>query len=352
MTVCSVILVAIGIWLIRSEGEKNREVIQKTGNDLKQEIRDAPGNSVKTAAKDVLDLAGQVLDAGGDILGGSSSEKADTKGDSTSGNKGDSDSKQRGSGSFISDAFNLGEKLAKTVDDVGQEVLAMSVDDEKRIGGELHKLISKQHKVLRSGDQATRLNRLAKPLVQRCKRQGIDYTFTVLDSSEINAFSHVGGYIYVNKGLLEFIDGDGELEFVLGHEIGHVELQHCTRNLTYAARASKLGGQLGENLTQIAYHLVAVGYSEDQEFAADEWGYRQLIELGRDQEQALALPRRFMEKEKREGRSEARPKSKTPVDAVLQEIDNHFRTHPPATERLEKLQRLEVKSGGRRDGRE
>ena len=185
-----------------------------------------------------------------------------------------------------------------------------------------------------------------------CKSKGLVLRFFVNESDEVNAFSHVGGYIYVNKGLLEFIDGDGELEFVLGHEIGHVELQHCTRNLTYAARASKLGGQLGENLTQIAYHLVAVGYSEDQEFAADEWGYRQLIGLGRDQEQALALPRRFMEKEKREGRSEARPKSKTPVDAVLQEIDNHFRTHPPATERLERLQRLEVKSDGRRDGGE
>jgi len=347
--VCLIILVAIAVWLVRSEGEKNRKAIEKASTDLKQEIRDAPGRSVKAAAQEAVRLPGQVLD---EILGDSSSAETDAKGNSTSDDKVDSDTRQRDAGDFVSDIFKLGQTITKTADNVGQEVLALSVEEEKRIGGQLHDLIRKQHKVLRSDGQATRLNRLAKPSLQSCKRPGVDYTFTVLDSPEINAFSHVGGYVYVNKGLLEFVGGDGELEFVLGHEIAHVELKHCTRNLTYAARASELGGELGEKLVQIAYHLVAVGYSEDQEFAADKWAFRQLIALGRDQDKVLALPRRFAEKEKREGRSKERPKSRAPADAVVQEIDNHFRTHPAAAERLRQLKGLNVTSGGRRDGRE
>jgi hypothetical protein len=353
MPVYLIILVIIAVWLVRSEGEKNRKTIEKVSTDLKQEIRDAPGRSVKAAAKEAIRLPGQILDEIRDgVLGDSSSTETNAKSVPTSDEKVGSDTRQRNAGDFVSDVFKLGQEIAKTADDVGQEVLALSVEDEKQIGGQLHDLIRKQHKVLRSDGQATQLNRLAKPLLQSCQRPGVDYTFTVLDSPEINAFSHVGGYVYVNKGLLEFVEGDGELEFVLGHEIAHVELKHCTRNLTYAARASELGGELGGKLVQIAYHLVAVGYSEDQEFAADEWAFRQLIAFGRDQDNALALPRRFAEKEKREGHSKERPKSRAAAAAVVQEIDNHFRTHPAAAERLRRLKELNVTSGGRRDGRE
>lgn len=336
------VLVGIGVLVIRNEGDKNRQAVKEASDKLKQEIEDAPGNAIKSVTDEIFQ----------EVAGDAGSDDEDGNHQSTTGRKDKKKDKQPDVGQLVSNVFKLGQDLAKVADDVGQEVLALSVEEERKIGEQLFQLIRKQHKVLQTGEQAVRLNRLAKPLVQKCKREGIVYTFSVLESDEINAFSHAGGYIYINTGLLEFVGSDEELEFVLGHEIGHVELKHCTRNLTYAARASGLGGELGGDLVRIAYHLVSVGYSEAQEFDADEWSYRRLRELGRSQEQALASPRHFMEKEKQEAGQKEKPKAKSSsAGAVVQEIDNHFRTHPDAAERLKRLERLDVKSGGcRGDG--
>ncbi len=49
---------------------------------------------------------------------------------------------------------------------------------------------------------------------------------TVLDSKEINAFALPGGFLYVEKGLLNAVDDEAELAGVIGHEIGHVCARH------------------------------------------------------------------------------------------------------------------------------
>ena len=344
------LVIAIAVWVIRSEGEKNRQVLREESDKLKQEIRDVSGNSVQDAAKGAIRLPGQVLDEARDVILGDKSTE-DTR-DGQVKEKSAPETKRRGPAQSVSDIFKFGQDLAKAADGVGQKILALSVEEQKRIGEKLNKLIRKNHKVSTAPGLASRVTDLAGPLLQRCKRNGIEYTFTVLDSPQVNAFAHAGGYVYVNTGLLEFIGGDEELEFVLGHEIGHVELEHCSRRLTYFARASELGGDLSGNLVQMAYHLIAVGYSEKDEFEADEWGFRQLVQMGRDRDRALALPRRFVEKEKREGRRKEGAKSPTAVEAVVQGIDNHFQTHPAAAERLRRLERLKIKPGGRRGGGE
>lgn len=351
MTVCVVVLVAVAaLWLIRSEGEKNRQVLREESDKLKQEIRDASGNSVKDAAKGAIRLPVQVLDEARDVI--LSDKSTEVTRDGQVKEKTAPEIKRRGPGQTVADIFKFGQDLAKAADGVGQEILALSDEEQKRVGETLNKLIRKNHKVSTAPGPAARVMDLAGPLLQRCKRNGVEYTFTVLDSPQVNAFAHVGGYIYVNTGLLEFIAGDGELEFVLGHEIGHVELKHCSRKLTYFARASKLGGDLGGNLVQMAYHLIAVGYSEKDEFEADEWGFRSLVQMGRDRDRALALPRRFVEKEKREGRRKEKASSPTAVEAVVQGIDNHFQTHPAAEERLRRLERLKINPGRHRGGGE
>ena len=54
-----------------------------------------------------------------------------------------------------------------------------------------------------------------------------------MDSDEVNAFSHPGGYVYVNRGLFDLIgeDEDYALQFAVGHEIAHVDLQHAIKCL-------------------------------------------------------------------------------------------------------------------------
>jgi predicted Zn-dependent protease len=55
---------------------------------------------------------------------------------------------------------------------------------------------------------------------------GMPFTIKILDSDEVNAFALPGGYLYVNRGLLEAADSEAELAWVMAHLIGHVAARH------------------------------------------------------------------------------------------------------------------------------
>jgi predicted Zn-dependent protease len=63
---------------------------------------------------------------------------------------------------------------------------------------------------------------------------GVDYQFMIVDNEEINACAFPGGFIFVNRGLLETIQTEAELAAVLGHEIGHVVARHGSESLSRA----------------------------------------------------------------------------------------------------------------------
>lgn len=63
---------------------------------------------------------------------------------------------------------------------------------------------------------------------------------TVLDSKEINAFALPGGYLFVERGLLDAVDDESELAGVLGHEIGHDVARHAHKLMKRATIADIL----------------------------------------------------------------------------------------------------------------
>lgn len=69
----------------------------------------------------------------------------------------------------------------------------------------------------RSGPWLERVHAGTKALLARRSRKGINYTFTILDSEAVNAFSHPGGYVYLSRGFFSFIgeDEDVLLQFIL-----------------------------------------------------------------------------------------------------------------------------------------
>ncbi len=52
------------------------------------------------------------------------------------------------------------------------------------------------------------------------------YKFILIEGEDPNAFAAPGGFIFVNKGMLSFLESEDELAAILGHEIAHVELGH------------------------------------------------------------------------------------------------------------------------------
>ena len=70
------------------------------------------------------------------------------------------------------------------------------------------------------------INRVAAPLIADTIRKNREYKFRILDTEEFNAFAAPNGYIYITKGLLDSIESDEELAFVISHEMGHIEKKH------------------------------------------------------------------------------------------------------------------------------
>ncbi len=60
------------------------------------------------------------------------------------------------------------------------------------------------------------VNRVGQRLVASSDDPNSTFTFTVIDSPDINAFAAPGGYIYINRGLLAYLENEAELAAVLG----------------------------------------------------------------------------------------------------------------------------------------
>src|SRR5678816_4510871 len=73
---------------------------------------------------------------------------------------------------------------------------------------------------------------LGQRLAAQSHRANLQWTFTVLDSPEINAFALPGGYVYVTRGIMAYLDSEAELAGVMGHEIGHVTARHGAQRAT------------------------------------------------------------------------------------------------------------------------
>ena len=81
------------------------------------------------------------------------------------------------------------------------------------------------------------VNDIGQQLARASHRPNLPWSFTIVDSPAINAFALPGGYIYITRGLLAYLDDESELAGVLGHEIGHVTARHAAQAYTRQAQA-------------------------------------------------------------------------------------------------------------------
>lgn len=230
--------------------------------------------------------------------------------------------------------------LIKPADRMAQEQLALGEEEERRQGARLYREILKREKVWTSSQALRRVEELARPLLERRTRRGIEYTFTLLDDPKVNAFSIAGGYIFVNRGLIERAKTDAEIQFVLGHEIAHVDLGHCARLLTYRARAQEIGGEAAGLLASLTYGAIALGFSEELELESDAWSYRSLISMGRSHEESLAFLRDLEAEEKRKSDSTDQPGLEDVAGTLGRVVGDHFASHPPTALRIDRLEAL------------
>jgi Zn-dependent protease with chaperone function len=90
---------------------------------------------------------------------------------------------------------------------------------------------------------------------------------------------------------------------------------------------------------QLGYQLIALGYSEDQEFDADAWSYKTMLKLGRSKQQATEFLRRLAKLEEH-GENPSGGKKGTVYDRLNTQVQNHFRSHPPTEIRIRQLEQM------------
>ncbi len=115
---------------------------------------------------------------------------------------------------------------------------SVSEDQEKEMGADYARQIEAQLPLVRDPLVTGYVDALGRRIARTSPRAGLEWHFAVVDAPEVNAFAVPGGYVYVNRGLIERMDRMDELAGVLAHEIGHVSLRHSAKQMEKQGNAN------------------------------------------------------------------------------------------------------------------
>ncbi|HZW25431.1 MAG TPA: M48 family metalloprotease [Gallionella sp.] len=222
------------------------------------------------------------------------------------------------------------------------DFVMMSESQEVALGRQADVQVKQQYKVYESKALQDYVNEVGQKLAKQSHRPNLPFRFTVLDSPEVNAFALPGGYIYITRGILAYLNSEAELAAVLGHEIGHVTARHGVRQQSAAQAANiglsvasifipELGSSVGQNLSNVIGGALLSGYGREHELESDRLGAQYLARTGYDPQAIIGILRtlknqelRDIELAKQEGREPRR-------------YSGLFATHPDNDTRLKEV---------------
>ena len=115
---------------------------------------------------------------------------------------------------------------------------SVSEDQEIAIGRQNAEQIEQQLPMLADEEVQSFVSTLGQSMAAKTSRADLEWRFRVVDSKQVNAFALPGGFIYVNRGLIEQADDLSEFAGVLGHEIGHVTRRHSAQQMEKAQKTN------------------------------------------------------------------------------------------------------------------
>lgn len=135
------------------------------------------------------------------------------------------------------------------------------------------------------------VTRIGKTISSKSERSQLPWEFHLLDDAAVNAFAYPGGFIFVTRGLMTYLNSEAELAEVIGHEIGHVTAKHTVVamskqevtqiGLVGASILSPAIAKYGDLLGQSA-SLLFLKFSRDNEDQADALGFKYSLANGYD----------------------------------------------------------------------
>jgi predicted Zn-dependent protease len=205
---------------------------------------------------------------------------------------------------------------------------AISQQEEVAMGRQYAAEINRQLPII----QDPAVNRYVSLLGDRLAAQGtrkIAYTFYVVNTDVINAFALPGGYIYINRGLIERSSNLSELAGVMAHEIGHVELRHGVKEMQRVQKANlglslayillgRSPGGVESAAVNVAGAAILSSYSREAESESDSLAVPMLVRSGIDPDGLVTFFKKLLDEQK------TRPSA----------VEQWFSTHPLTEARI------------------
>jgi predicted Zn-dependent protease len=205
----------------------------------------------------------------------------------------------------------------------------VSTQQEVELGTQYAQQINAQLPIVNDANVNSYINSLGTSIARVADTRGLRWRFFVVDSREVNAFAVPGGYVYVNRGLIERAQTMNQLAGVLGHEIAHVTERHSVEQMAQAQRAD-LGVSLACVLTNVCQSglgsaAIQVGgsalfakFSRDDESQADDRAVQYLVRSGIDPRGMINMFQTLLNERR------SQPGA----------VDAFFRTHPLEEDRI------------------
>lgn len=258
-----------------------------------------------------------------------SNGQPDTGSDADEPSGGDEPASGQGDSGALVDRCGRSDLLTIPGTDISIE--PMTLQQERTIGADTRLMVLEQYRVSSDGGTQVLLDGLLAE-VEPAQTE-IDFTVTLLDSSEVNAFAIPGGGLYFTSGITSLLTED-ELAFVMGHEVGHVVCRHLAQQferegLVLVGLEALLGTEVdtgrlyAEAASSVLTDIADLGFSRDDELESDLAALDLLAEAGRPLDAGPSALRAIRDLE-----GNLEPTA----------IDVFFSTHPPTSERIERLE--------------
>ncbi len=175
---------------------------------------------------------------------------------------------------------------------ISMTACGVSTQQEVEMGQQYAAQINQQLPIIQDPELNRYINVLGDSIARLTDRQDLpEWRFYIVDSKEVNAFAVPGGYIYVNRGLIERTQRMDQLAGVLGHEIGHVVRRHSIKQMQQQQGAnigvtlacvltSVCNNQAGQAAIQVGGTALFAKFSRGDEAEADAEGVANTVRAG------------------------------------------------------------------------
>ncbi|MDH5540402.1 MAG: M48 family metalloprotease [Rhizobacter sp.] len=240
-----------------------------------------------------------------------------------------------------------------------QERTVMDEASEIAEGKKAHQQVLAEYGEYQNARLQAYVNEIGQRLAKQSHRSQLEWHFTVLDSPEINAFALPGGYVYITRGIMAYLDSEADLAGVIGHEIGHVTARHGAQRATRQQSASvgvlaatilgvvlEAGGVGGAtDLASQVSQGVAAGYiakyGREQELQADQLGAEYLSRSNYDPRNMVDVIQ-VLKSQERFAEDSARAEGRSALAG-----NNWLSSHPSNDQRLQEITQIAAGYKGR-----